>query len=375
MSNDKPLNAMYGQKVKLDLDKIRNRNKEEVVEAEPVEEPVVEAVEEPVVDEPVEEVVEDEPDEVVDEPVEEVVEDEPDEVVDEPVEEVVEDEPDEVVDEPVEEVVEDEPDEVVDEPVEEVVEEKPSKNEEKTSDKSESKLIKDLKVRLGEREKKLSNQSSELNYLTNKVIPKLKKENAELKGLKKELTDALEKSTRKYFDQLDINADLSNQIGKLGAEGAVNKVRADKLENEIKSVKEELESKIDHYKEKLASINVDELKNENSNLSTEIADLKEKLASTRKENIDLSEEVDKLRSELIELGNYKDEVDTQNKEEIQGYKSEISSLTTQLKLKESSYDKLSNESKSTIADLNKHIVKLEDELEKQSNKGLFNRFK
>ena len=189
------------------------------------------------------------------------------------------------------------------------------------------------------------------------------------------MTDALEKSTRKYFDQLDINADLSNQIGKLGAEGAVNKVRADKLENEIKSVKEELESKIDHYKEKLASINVDELKNENSNLSTEIADLKEKLASTRKENIDLSEEVDKLRSELIELGNYKDEVDTQNKEEIQGYKSEISSLTTQLKLKESSYDKLSNESKSTIADLNKQIVKLEDELEKQSNKGLFNRFK
>ena len=75
MSNDKPLNAMYGQKVKLDLDKIRNRNKEEVVEAEPVEEPVVEAVEEPVVDKPVEEVVEDEPDEVVDEPVEEVVED------------------------------------------------------------------------------------------------------------------------------------------------------------------------------------------------------------------------------------------------------------------------------------------------------------
>ena len=343
MSNDKPLNAMYGQKVKLDLDKIRNRNKEEVVEAEPVEEPVVEAVEEP--------------------------------VVDEPVEEVVEDEPDEVVDEPVEEVVEDEPDEVVDEPVEEVVEEKPSKNEEKTSDKSESKLINDLKVRLGEREKKLSNQSSELNYLTNKVIPKLKKENAELKGLKKELTDALEKSTRKYFDQLDINADLSNQIGKLGAEGAVNKVRADKLENEIKSVKEELESKIEHYKEKLASINVDELKNENSNLSTEIADLKEKLSSTRKENIDLSEEVDKLRSELIELGNYKDEVDTQNKEEIQGYKSEISSLTTQLKLKESSYDKLSNESKSTITDLNKQIVKLEEELEKQSNKGLFNRFK
>ena len=232
-----------------------------------------------------------------------------------------------------------------------------------------------MKVKLGEREKKLSNQSSELNYLTNKVIPKLKKENAELKGLKKELTDALEKTTRKYFDQLDINADLSNKIGKLGAEGAVNKVRADKLENEINSIKEELESKIKEYNKKLASINVDEVKAENKQLHIEVTELKSKLSSARKENIEFSEEVDKLRSELIELGNYKDEVDSKNKEEISEYKSEISSLTTQLKLKESSYDKLSNESKSTISDLNRQIRKLEDELEKQSNKGLFNRFK
>ena len=193
--------------------------------------------------------------------------------------------------------------------------------------------------------------------------------------LKRELTDALEKSTRKYFDQLDINADLSNQIGKLGAEAAVNKVRADKFENEIDSIKTELEAKIEEYKEKLASVNVDEVKDENKKLNEENEDLKDKLSSTRKENIELSEEVDSLRTELIDLGNYKDEVDSQNKKEIEGYKSEISSLTTQLKVKESSYDKLSNESKSTIADLNRQITKLEDELEKQSNKGLFNRFK
>ena len=61
--------------------------------------------------------------------------------------------------------------------------------------------------------------------------------------------------------------------------------------------------------------------------------------------------------------------------EIDGYKEEISSLSTQLKLKESSYDKLSNDSKKTISDLNNQIKKLEEELEKQSNKGLFNRFK
>ena len=46
MANDKPINAMYGQKVKLDLDKLKNRSKDEpVVETvvdEPVEKEVVE---------------------------------------------------------------------------------------------------------------------------------------------------------------------------------------------------------------------------------------------------------------------------------------------------------------------------------------------
>ena len=32
MSDDKPINAMYGQKVKLDLNKIRNRPKTETEE-------------------------------------------------------------------------------------------------------------------------------------------------------------------------------------------------------------------------------------------------------------------------------------------------------------------------------------------------------
>ena len=161
----------------------------------------------------------------------------------------------------------------------------------------------------------------------------------------------------------------------MGAEGAVNKVRVDKLENELSSIKSEYEAELNKYKEELASINVDEIEQENQQLNGEVKDLKDKLSSARKENISLSEEVDKLRSELIDLGNYKDEVDTQNKKEIEGYKSEISSLTTQLKLKESSYDKLSNDSKRAISDLNKQIKDLEEALEKESNKGLFNRFK
>ena len=254
-----------------------------------------------------------------------------------------------------------EEEEVADEPAEEV-KQKPSK---------EDKLSK----KLAEKDKKLSNQSSELNYLTNKVIPKLKKENAELKGLKKELTNALEKSTRKYYNQLDINADLSDQIAKIGADGAVNKVRADKLESEINTIKDDYEAKIAQYKEKLDSANNVDLENENKKLADEVKDLKDKLSESRKENIALSEDVDKLRAEIIEIGNYKEEVDTKFKKEISGYKEEISTLKTQLKVKESSYDKLSNESNKTISDLRKQVSKLEEQAEKSSKGGLFNRFK
>ena len=63
------------------------------------------------------------------------------------------------------------------------------------------------------------------------------------------------------------------------------------------------------------------------------------------------------------------------KDLIAKLKEEISSLTSQLKIKESSYDKLSNESNKTISDLRKQITRLEEALEKESNKGLFNRFK
>ena len=97
--------------------------------------------------------------------------------------------------------------------------------------------------------------------------------------------------------------------------------------------------------------------------------------SLKDENNGLNSEIAELRKDLIEIGNYKEEVDKQNKDTISKYKEEISSLTTQLKVKESSYDKLSNENNKTIADLRKQVKKLEEQLEKESNKGLFNRFK
>ena len=60
--------------------------------------------------------------------------------------------------------------------------------------------IETLKERLAKKDEKLKNQASELNHLTNEVIPELKKQNKELKIVKKELSEALETSTKKYFD-------------------------------------------------------------------------------------------------------------------------------------------------------------------------------
>ena len=313
MSSDKPINAMYGGKVKLDLDKLKNNRKSDEEKSKPVVE-----VEETITKEPVQEV---------------------------PNEEVV-------IESAKEDVIENE---VVEEPTDDVKEE---------SSNDECDISDDLKSQLEEKD-----------YLTNNIIPNLKKENSKLKSLKLELTDALEKSTRNYYDQLDINADLSDKIGKLGAEGAVNKVRADKLESELKTIKDDLQAKIDQYKEKLDSIDVEGLKKENSDLFDELSDVKSKLEAAKKENTSLSDEVKTLRNELIEIGNYKDEVDSQNKKEIDGYKEEISSLKNQLRLKESSFDKLSNESNKAIADLKNQVAELEEALEKESNKGLLSRFK
>ena len=66
--------------------------------------------------------------------------------------------------------------------------------------------VTEFESQLKEKDQKLDNQSSELNYLTNEIIPNLKKENAELKKIKNELTEALEKTTRKYYHQFQIQA-------------------------------------------------------------------------------------------------------------------------------------------------------------------------
>ena len=109
--------------------------------------------------------------------------------------------------------------------------------------------IETLKERLAKKDDKLKNQASELNHLTNEVIPELKKQNKELKIVKKELSEALETSTKKYFDQLEINADLSESVAKKGAGLQLAKVRLEEIEKLVV----ELEAKANEKEAEIAS--------------------------------------------------------------------------------------------------------------------------
>ena len=229
--------------------------------------------------------------------------------------------------------------------------------------------VTEFESQLKEKDQKLDNQSSELNYLTNEIIPNLKKENAELKKIKNELTEALENTTRKYYDQLDINADLSEKLTKIGAEDAINKVRAEKLESEIEDIKKDAEAKVADFKAKLDDVDADKV----DKIKAENQDLHSKLTEKTSELDKLKDEIDSLRKQVIEMGNYKDEVDAKVKSEMNKLNEEIKSLTAELKGKQSSYDKLHNDSQKTIDDLKGQVSKLKKTLEKQANRGFLDR--
>ena len=347
---DEPVNKLYGNKMKLDFTKLgKNSKKESSTTVEVKKEnkkPVPEAM--PKVEETVEE------------PVVETVE----EVVEEPAE-VVE-----------EEAVEEE---VVKEPVVEAVEEEAVEEEVVKEPKDDDSDVAQLKQELKDKESKLKNQSNELNYLTNTIIPDLKKENSSLKSVKVELTNALDKTSRKYYDQLDINEDLSNRIGELGADNAVSKARSDRLESELQTIKDDYEEKIKSLEVEIRNLEasgVGDLEKTNQNLKDDLKLSNDELDDVKKQNEELKAEVDDLRKKLIEMGNYKEEVDENAKKSIDKLKEEMVSLKSELKIKQSNYDKLSNESQKTIADLRNQIDKLKSDSEKQSAKGgFFDRFK
>ena len=228
--------------------------------------------------------------------------------------------------------------------------------------------IETLKERLAKKDEKLKNQASELNHLTNEIIPELKKENKQLKALKVELTDALETSTKKYFNQLEINADLSESVAKKGAGLQLAKVRLEEIEKlvvelEAKANEKEVDLEaIDELSDEEKSI-INDLNNEIDKLNKEldakdrVIDNKEKeikkkqnqLKDKNSEIADLKDNlIPKLKAESAEL-NAKIKANQAEYEEekagvggrIAKLEAEIKDLNTKLDNKKRDYDKLS----------------------------------
>lgn len=267
-----------------------------------------------------------------------------------------------------------------------------------------------LKQQLAEKDGKLKNQASELNHLTNEVIPELKKENKQLKALKVELTDALETSTKKYFDQLEINADLSESVAKKGAglqlakvrleeiEKLVGELEGQRLEEQEKREAAELEAennlsdgekaKIQELSDKVAQLEKELSDSEKtiSNKDKEIAKKNGQLKDKDAELNDLKDNlIPKLKSESADLNKQLKDTKAQAEEEMAGVGGRIAKLEAQIKdlngkldSKKRDYDKLStamNAKDKTINSLKNKNKQLSEELKSESGKGFFSKLR
>ena len=265
--------------------------------------------------------------------------------------------------------------------------------------------IETLKTKLAEKDEKLKNQASELNHLTNEVIPELKKENKQLKALKVELTDALETSTKKYFDQLEINADLSESVAKKGAGLQLAKVRLEEIEKLVV----ELEAKANENEVDLESIEdlseeeksiIDDLNKQIDDLNKEL-DAKDRVIDNKEKEIqkkqnqlkDKNSEIDdlkenlipKLKAESAELNAKLKANDAAHEEEMSGVggriaklEAEIKDLNGKLDNKKRDYDKLSttlNGKDKTINSLKNKNQQLSEQLKEESSKGFFSKLR
>lgn len=267
-----------------------------------------------------------------------------------------------------------------------------------------------LKQQLAEKDGKLKNQASELNHLTNEVIPELKKENKQLKALKVELTDALETSTKKYFDQLEINADLSESVAKKGAglqlakvrleeiEKLVGELEGQRLEEQEKREAAELEAennlsdgekaKIKELSDKITQLEKELSDSEKtiSNKDKEIAKKNGQLKDKDAELNDLKDNlIPKLKSESADLNKQLKDTKAQAEEEMAGVGGRIAKLEAQIKdlngkldNKKRDYDKLStamNAKDKTINSLKNKNKQLSEELKSESGKGFFSKLR
>ena len=271
--------------------------------------------------------------------------------------------------------------------------------------------IETLKAQLIDKEIKLKNQADELNHLTNKVIPDLKKDNKKLKALKIELTDALESSTKKYFNQLEINADLSESVAKKGAALQLSKVRIEEieklvteLESESLNAKKEAKSEVESVEDKIKSFgSTSEMSQEAldkiESLTTKIVNLEDKLKSKDnalkqkdkdlnniKKDYEKSDDIiNRLQFDVEKLNKSLKEKEEALKA-TEGLRGQIAKLEAELKTsadkldnKIREYDKLSTSVKAKDKTINSLKAKNEElvaEAKANSKKGgFFSRFK
>ena len=230
--------------------------------------------------------------------------------------------------------------------------------------------IETLKQQIADKDAKLKNQANELNHLTNEVIPDLKKENKKLKALKVELTDALETSTKKYFDQLEINADLSESVAKKGAGLQLAKVRL----NEIEKLVVELETEKQKEEEAKAAIpteetDEDEVKRIYQEKEETIANLHGEIDKLEKDVTEKDKEIDKKNNQLKEKDAKIKEKDAEikdlNDNVIPGLKSEIANKNAEVKTAK-------EEAQKELDGVGGKIAKLEAEI-KNLNESLDNK--
>ena len=251
-----------------------------------------------------------------------------------------------------------------------------------------------LKKQLEAKDEKLKNQANELNHLTNTVVPNLKKENKKLKALKAELTDALEQSTKKYFDQLDINADLSESVAKKGAGLQLAQVRLEEIEKlvaqleaegidkedeapaiaevpeEDKAIVKELEAKVKDLEKELANKDK-EISKKSSQIKdkdAEISDLNDNLIPKLKaESANLKKELKDVKAEF-------DESESNVRGQIVKLEANIKDLEGKLDNKTRDYNKLSttiNNKDKEIKSLKNRNKELSESLDAESSKGFF----
>ena len=222
----------------------------------------------------------------------------------------------------------------------------------------------------------------------------LEAKDEKLKALKAELTDALEQSTKKYFDQLDINADLSESVAKKGAGLQLAQVRLEEIERlvaqleaegidkedeapaiaevpeEDKSVVEELEGKIKDLERQLSNKDkeISKKSNQIKSKDAEISDLNENLIPKLKaESANLTKELKDVKAEL-------GETESKVRGQIVKLEANIKDLEGKLDNKTRDYNKLSttiNNKDKEIKSLKNRNKELSESLDAESSKGFF----